>query len=91
MAAYFELKRYIECKSDIERYIIIHPEDKYALIGMLEYLDCKIKTEGDCGDSIFGNEKVLTITVDTCLNNEVEIEENSQEQVDSAIIELFSE
>ena len=90
IAAYFELKRYNECKSDIERFIEIRPEDKYALIGMIDYLDCKINTDGDCGDSILGNENVVTVTIDTNYNNEIVVEENNEKQIDSTILEFFT-
>ena len=90
IAAYYELKRYNECNSDIERFIEIRPEDKYALIGMIDYLDCKINTDGDCGDSILGNENVVTVTIDTNYNNEIVVEENNEKQIDSTILEFFT-
>lgn len=49
---YFSTKEFKSCKLDIEKIITLRPDAKPLWTEMLIYLDCKIETDDDCGDSI---------------------------------------
>jgi len=61
-AAYLELKEYEKCRDDLEKLILLEPDFKHVYMGMLDDIECKIKTGGDCGGSL--KENVVTVTID---------------------------
>ncbi|WP_303917891.1 M48 family metallopeptidase [Draconibacterium sediminis] len=63
---YFSTKDYRKCKKDIEKIMSAQPDTKSTWKEMIDYLNCKINTNGDCGDSlnIDNSENVITIPVD---------------------------
>lgn len=78
--AYFELKEFSKCKEDYTRLLDLKPEIFSSSTGMIEYLDCKIETNGDCGDSTLpkGSTYIVDVT-DTIIQTQ-----NGETKVDTA-------
>ncbi len=73
ISLYISVKRFEKAKEDFEQLILLDPFYKESKTETLKYLDCKIITNGDCGDSL---ENVYTITISEDTNLNIESDTN---------------
>lgn len=76
ISLYIKVNQFKKAKEDYEKLILLDPFYKESKTEILEYLDCKILTKGDCGDSL---EEVYTITISEDINMNNDSSSNVEE------------
>ena len=91
MAAYYNLQKYRECKMDLEALMTIDREEFSSVgwNGMLDYLDCKIQTGGDCGDSVSKGDGTNPYVYEVYIEMPEEDADTSKEILDSNIVKEY--